>query len=102
MLGAREDFVADFPVAEAGYVIDRTAENLDAVLDEITGVDGLAPKRHELKSYFLGAFPAEEYQDVFVREARAIVAPEPEPRPEVAAVPVAEARTRRASRRRVA
>ena len=30
MLGAREDFVADFPVAEAGYVIDRTAENLDA------------------------------------------------------------------------
>lgn len=70
---SRDEFARDFPVAEAGYVIDRFAANLDEVLDAITGRDPLAARRTELKSYFLGDFDPQHYADVFLTEARGIV-----------------------------
>lgn len=68
-----DEFVRDFPVAEAGYVIDQLATNLDDVFDTITGPDPLAARREQLKSYFLGDFDPEHYADAFLGAAREVV-----------------------------
>ncbi|MFD1720834.1 CDP-glycerol glycerophosphotransferase family protein [Amnibacterium endophyticum] len=70
---APEEFPESFPIARAAYVLDREGENIDAVLDAMTGDDPLADARCDAKRYFLGDFPAEGYADAFLREARRAV-----------------------------
>lgn len=70
MLGAKETFVEEFPIAKASYLIDSDLTNLGDVLGDLLENDPLADQRRELKSYYLGDFPATEYAQGFVDEAR--------------------------------
>jgi CDP-glycerol glycerophosphotransferase (TagB/SpsB family) len=64
------DFERSFPLAKAAYVIDRSASNLDPVLDDLLHDDPLASRRRQLRTYYLGDFPADTYADAFVDAAR--------------------------------
>ena len=67
------DFAAEFPIARAAYVIADDAHDVGSVLDEMTGPDPLRTARADARRYFLGDFPDDEYDDVFVREARRLL-----------------------------
>ena len=70
VLGAdRADFEAAFPLARAAYVVDQDAANLDEVLEELLKIDSLAETRRNLRTYYLGDFPASTYADGFVSAA---------------------------------
>jgi CDP-glycerol:poly(glycerophosphate) glycerophosphotransferase len=74
MLGeSAEEFETSFPLARAAYIVDRGAENLDAVLDDLFEADPLETTRLEVKTYYLGDFGEANYSDVFVNIARAYV-----------------------------
>ena len=64
-----EDIYTEFPIARGAYVIDRSLQNLDECIASLLGEDPLAAERRRLKAYYLGDFPADEYVDVFLREA---------------------------------
>jgi hypothetical protein len=68
------EFAATFPLARAAYVIDATDRDLDATvestLDNLLRADPLAATRRDVRTYYLGDFPAESYADGFVRAAR--------------------------------
>lgn len=73
-MSARPDeFIEDYPVATASYVIDAGVGNLSASLDEMLGPDRLADRRLEVRADYLGDFAADGYADVFVDTARRIV-----------------------------
>jgi CDP-glycerol:poly(glycerophosphate) glycerophosphotransferase len=65
----RGAFEAAFPLARAAYVIDKDAGNLDEVLEELLKIDSLAEMRRNLRTYYLGDFPTENYADGFVSAA---------------------------------
>ena len=70
VLGAdRTAFEAEFPLARAAYVVDQDASNLDEVLAELLKIDSLAQARRNLRTYYLGDFPAATYADGFVSAA---------------------------------
>jgi hypothetical protein len=69
----REEFLADFPLARAGYVLTRDLTNLDAVLDDLLVYDPAAQLRRQVKTYYLGNFPAENYAEGFLEVARRYV-----------------------------
>ncbi|HEY9478099.1 MAG TPA: CDP-glycerol glycerophosphotransferase family protein, partial [Microbacteriaceae bacterium] len=73
MSAPRAEFITEFPIAEAAYLIDRDLGNLEESLDSLLGADPLASKRRELKIYYLGDFPPESYADAFLAEARKFV-----------------------------
>ncbi|SDT42706.1 CDP-glycerol glycerophosphotransferase family protein [Microlunatus soli] len=66
------DFVADYPVARAGYLIDHDLDRLDSVLDELLtpGEDRLAGTRAAVRADYLGDAPVDGYADVFVDAVR--------------------------------
>src|SRR5262249_45084650 len=64
------DFVADFPLARAAYVIDRDGANVDTVLGELLDADPLAGLRREVSTYYLGDFPAGSGAEAFLAAAR--------------------------------
>jgi hypothetical protein len=66
-----ETFVAAFPLANAAYVIDSAAANLDEVLDSMLGPDPLDETRRKVKAYYLGEFSEDHYAQGFVEAARA-------------------------------
>ncbi len=68
-----DEFTAQYPIASASYVLARDAGNLNEVLDAMLGTDPLAATRRDLRSDYLGEFPADGYADVFVRAAREVV-----------------------------
>lgn len=70
MVGAGEAFVDTFPVARAAYRLDRDADNLGTVLDDLLQDDPLAATRRKLRSYYLGDASPEEYAGVFVAAAQ--------------------------------
>ncbi|HEY2790859.1 MAG TPA: CDP-glycerol glycerophosphotransferase [Micromonosporaceae bacterium] len=71
MLGQdRADFEREFPLARAAYMIDKSGSNLDSVLDQLLGEDPLEATRREMKTHYLGDFPAAAYADGFVTAAR--------------------------------
>lgn len=72
--GGRAEFVQTYPVARAAYVIDAAAADLDSAFDDMLGTDSLREVRRQLRTYYLGDFPAEGYADVFVRAAREEIA----------------------------
>lgn len=69
-----EQFVADFPVAEAAYLVDPDLTRLDDVLEQLLGADPRRTVRESMREYYLGSFPDEGYSDVFVREAERVIA----------------------------
>ncbi|TJY67427.1 hypothetical protein E4J89_15210 [Arthrobacter sp. CAU 1506] len=67
-----EDFVLQYPIARASYVLDGGLANVDQVLDSLLGSDEMARIRSDLRSYYLGDFPVEGYTDVFIEAARLV------------------------------
>jgi CDP-glycerol:poly(glycerophosphate) glycerophosphotransferase len=69
----REEFLADFPIARAGYVLSRDLANLGPVLDDLLVNDPAAELRRKVKTYYLGDFPADNYAEGFLAVARRYV-----------------------------
>jgi hypothetical protein len=68
-----EEFLAEFPLAEAAYVFDvfdREVVGLEAVLDDLLGADPGAESRKALRSYYLSDTPTDKVAERFVEEAR--------------------------------
>lgn len=65
-------FVADYPVARAGYLVDHELRSLSAVLDDLLTIydDRLAPVRAEVRADYLGPFPVDGYADHFTEAVR--------------------------------
>jgi hypothetical protein len=65
-------FVAAYPVARAGYLVDHDLASLPEVLDELLVPvgDRLAPIRADVRADYLGDFPVDGYADHFVRGVR--------------------------------
>jgi len=70
MLDGGDDLAASAAIFGATYLLRRDMSNLDEVLGHLLDDDPLAAVRHEVKTYYLGDFPAEHYADAFVNEAR--------------------------------
>ncbi len=71
-----EDFVKDFPLAEAAYVIDMGAGHavgLADALDDMLGPDSLHETRRALRSYYLGDAASENCAEPFIEAARHFV-----------------------------
>jgi CDP-glycerol glycerophosphotransferase (TagB/SpsB family) len=68
------DFVAEYPIARASYVLDGDLSNLDDILNAILVSDPDQESRLKYRSYYLGDFPEDGYSENFVAAAnRAIV-----------------------------
>jgi hypothetical protein len=67
------EFIAEFPLAQAGYVLDGDLSNLDQVLTDLLDTDPACGRRRELKTYYLGDFPAADYAEGFLAAARRYV-----------------------------
>ena len=61
-----EAFVAEYPIAQASYVIRGDLADLDAQLEKLLGEDPLARQRADIRADYLGDFPADNYAAVFV------------------------------------
>ncbi len=61
-----EQFVREYPVAAAAYVIDSDLRNLDRVLDDLLGPDPRREARRSVATRYLGDFPADRYAQAFV------------------------------------
>jgi CDP-glycerol glycerophosphotransferase (TagB/SpsB family) len=59
-------FVVEYPVARASYVIRADLANLDAQLQQMLGPDPLAGRRADIRTDYLGDFPADNYASAFV------------------------------------
>ena len=65
-------FTDSFPLGRASYVIDAyggRVQGLDAALDDLLGRDPLDTTRRDLKKYYLGDIPADQYAQHFIDEA---------------------------------
>ena len=65
-----EDFRAEYPVAQTGYVILGDLSNLPQVLTDLLAADPLAEARAERKRYVLGNFVGQESADAFAAFVR--------------------------------
>ncbi|WP_209371719.1 CDP-glycerol glycerophosphotransferase family protein [Brevibacterium renqingii] len=68
-----DDFVAQYPIARASYVLNGDLSNLDNVLDEILVTDPGRRNRLQYRSFYLGDFPDEGYAENFVSAAARMV-----------------------------
>ncbi len=71
MLDDGDALVASARIFTAAYVLRRDLGNVDEVLAHLLGDDPLAAVRREVRTYYLGDFPAATYADAFVNAARA-------------------------------
>ncbi|GAA1430836.1 hypothetical protein GCM10009616_16460 [Microlunatus lacustris] len=69
---APKEFVAEFPVAAASYVVRGDLGDLDVQLSALLGADPLREQRLALRADYLGDFPAEHYADAFVDAVRQV------------------------------
>jgi hypothetical protein len=67
------EFLADFPLAHAGYLLHSDLSNLDMVLQQLLADDPAWSRRRQLKTYYLGDFPAQSYADGFLAAAQKYV-----------------------------
>ncbi|GAA2516199.1 CDP-glycerol glycerophosphotransferase family protein [Rarobacter incanus] len=58
-------FARTYPIAQGAYVIDDALTNIDDVLTHMLGTDEKFAARWQTRSYYLGDFPAETYDQVF-------------------------------------
>jgi hypothetical protein len=82
MVSEDADFARTLPLARGAYLIGRTAAGLPAVLDDLLVRDPRAGARRELRDYYLGDFPPEEYLDGFLTAARECLSGADHPRPD--------------------
>ena len=61
-----EAFIAEYPIAQASYVIRGDLADLDPQLDRLLGADPLARQRADIRADYLGDFPADNYAAAFV------------------------------------
>lgn len=75
-------FLAEFPLARAAYLLSASPGSEDgtdvrsglrAKLTAMLGDDTMRADRLQMREYYLGPFPAEGYDEVFVRAARRVV-----------------------------
>ena len=71
MLDGGEELSAK--IFTATYVVRRDMSNVDEVVSNLLGDDPLAEVRHEVKAYYLGDFPVENYADAFVSEVHRVL-----------------------------
>lgn len=69
---ATADELSAWPLARGLYVFDEEG-SWEGVLDRMLGEDPLAERRADLRDYYLGAFPAQDYAEVFIGAVRAQV-----------------------------
>ncbi|HZE37630.1 MAG TPA: CDP-glycerol glycerophosphotransferase family protein [Stackebrandtia sp.] len=70
MTGLNDELFEALPLARAAYVIRRDAGNIDAVCTELLDTDPLAADRVKMKTYYLGDFSADSYEEAFFAAAR--------------------------------
>jgi CDP-glycerol glycerophosphotransferase (TagB/SpsB family) len=68
--GAAEAFAENFPLAKAAYVLNGAMSNAADVVTSLLETDPADEVRQSMRSYYLGDFPKDRYEDVFVEEAR--------------------------------
>lgn len=64
------EFAAEFPLARAGYVITDDRATWTAAFDDALGPDSRRAIREEMREYYLGSFPADDYASGFIDAAR--------------------------------
>lgn len=69
----QEGFIAENPLALAGYLIRKDLSNLEAELDRLLGADDLRITREQFRTAYLGDFPDETYAEGFLEVARRYV-----------------------------
>ena len=74
------EFVREFSVARAAYVIERDLSNLDTALEQLLVSDPLHDERERVRVHTLGDFDGHEAHDAFVAAVKALVALGPRPR----------------------
>lgn len=65
-----EQFIDEFPLARAGYVMDENPAGWSVQLDALLTADPLALDRRNMRVHYLGDFAPENYAEAFVAEAR--------------------------------
>lgn len=68
-----DDFIEQYPIARASYVLNGDLSNLDEVLDAILEMDPDRQNRLQYRSFYLGDFPDEGYAENFVSAAARMV-----------------------------
>jgi hypothetical protein len=68
--GAPDDFVVEYPVARASYVVRADLADLDRQLENMLGPDPLAGQRADIRADYLGDFPPDNYAAAFVDAVR--------------------------------
>ncbi|UVI35273.1 CDP-glycerol glycerophosphotransferase family protein [Brevibacterium spongiae] len=68
-----EDFIEQYPIARASYVLNGDLSNLDEVLNAILETDPRRQNRLQYRSFYLGDFPDEGYAENFVSAAARMV-----------------------------
>jgi hypothetical protein len=68
-----DEYESEFPLARAAYVLDRSLDTIEPMLDELLHTDPLGESRRLVRRYYLGDFPPDHYADGFVTAARKYV-----------------------------
>lgn len=74
-----EDFIAEYPIARASYVLNGDLSNLEDVLDSILVSDPERQNRLKYRNYYLGDFPDEGYSENFVAAATLAISNQTDP-----------------------
>lgn len=72
--GFEDDYLEEFPLARASYLLEPDAGNIEAVLDELLVTDSKAETRAEVRKYYLGDIDPEDLVGIFVEEVKATYA----------------------------
>jgi hypothetical protein len=68
--GDGDAFADNFPLAKAAYVLKSDMSNAADVMTSLLETDPADEVRQSMRAYYLGDFPKESYEEVFVEEAR--------------------------------
>jgi hypothetical protein len=71
-----ESFRSTFPISRSAYVIERSLDNLDLVLDDLLITDPLADYRGERRRYYLGPLNGQESRKAVAAYVRRLVGAE--------------------------
>ena len=72
-----ENFIEQYPIARASYVLNGDLSNLDEVLEALLETDPERNNRLKYRSFYLGDFPDDNYADNFVSAAARMVSEAP-------------------------
>ncbi|WP_156937590.1 CDP-glycerol glycerophosphotransferase family protein [Haloglycomyces albus] len=68
--GFGADYVDEFPISRASYLLRSDLSNIDEVLDELMHYDTKAEERQRMRAYYLSDVPPEMLIDRFVEACR--------------------------------